>query len=513
MIYGPIQSTLEEHAVSIATYGGKTNNEHMTAWFLLLALAASLAHGSWDPAIELSNGSMAYSTTTARLAISGHSLHCIWSDGVFDPGGIVYRRSIDDGSTWGAIIQISGSRVNSNDQHADIACGLAGTIIIAYDSSNNLIVRRSSDSGASWGASTTLGLTSEPSLTGTPNGYLYVADIGATESLRIRQSTDGGASWSLPLAITRNVRDWYHAWVTCSPPYLCYAFLADCQQLTIVQTSNNGSSWQTVSVESTGIGFALEAAGDERGLVHIAWNGDRSGSQEVYYLRSSNNGTTWDSVVRLTVSTQSLLDWIAARPDTILVTYWLSNTSCKRSFDGGIAWENEFTWPGWPRSLGSFDASGQLHTVVSVYAGANYGLCYCRSRDAGSTWRDSMIDVRSLGPLEVTPVLLATSNGNVHVLWEDRASGNWELVYRRGVGLADVEDSNFRADLAGSLAATMMGRTVNLPGGHHATLYDNLGRAVLRLRPGASDVGTLAPGLYFMRTPDGALAKLVLLRR
>jgi hypothetical protein len=145
----------------------------------------------------------------------------------------------------------------------------------------------------------------------------------------------------------------------------------------------------------------------------------------------------------MTVSAGSELYWLAARRDTVYVSYrnLTTNMYRRRSFDGGLSWEGESVWPSFaygamPVALGP---AGRIHCLyLRYYYPTGYAVLYLRSKNAGTTWSDSS-DVSTLDALLRYPRAIAVSNGNVHALWEDYVYGNYEIFYRRGTELAGLD--------------------------------------------------------------------------
>jgi len=64
-------------------------------------------------------------------------------------------------------------------------------------------------------------------------------------------------------------------------------------------------------------GFPAIAA-DSENTIHVVWHCDAPGNQEIYYRRSSDGGTTWNAIKRLT--------WTSGRSGEPAITIDSGNT-------------------------------------------------------------------------------------------------------------------------------------------------------------------------------------------
>jgi len=93
---------------------------------------------------------------------------------------------------------------------------------------------------------------------------------------------------------------------------------------------DGGQSWGTDTRVSFGQTNAFLACVEAEGaVVHIAWQDERDGNDEIYYKRSTDGGNTWQSELRLTTDNgYSGLPSVAANGSTVHVVW-------KRT---GLAW-------------------------------------------------------------------------------------------------------------------------------------------------------------------------------
>jgi len=172
-------------------------------------------------------------------------------------------------------------------------------------------------------------------------------------------------------------------------------------------TFNDSSS--TTSINNA---WCIGTSGD---TVHVVWDDARDGNDEIYYKRSTNNGSTWGSDIRLTDDFYfSTLPAVAVSGSNVHIV-WM-------------------------------DARAVTNNRWEIY--------YKCSTDGGTTWgTDTRLtdnDSASYNPS------VAVSGTNIHVIWRDRRDGNTEIYYKRnptgnvGTDEKDVrwkmEDKRLRAE-------------------------------------------------------------------
>src|SRR6187401_1769355 len=87
---------------------------------LLIALVSSnLSYGQWTPDLRLTNdpGSSTLTGNFSRgIAASGDSLYVVWIDNRDGNNEIYFKRSVDNGASWGA-----DTRLTSNSAASTLA--------------------------------------------------------------------------------------------------------------------------------------------------------------------------------------------------------------------------------------------------------------------------------------------------------------------------------------------------------------------------------------------------------
>ena len=237
--------------------------------------------------------------------------------------------------------------------------------------------------------------------------------------------------------------------------------------------------------------LALDASDN----LHFVWHDDTPGNFEIFYARSTDGGFTWTSGKRLTLTSgASKYPVIVVDSSNRLHIFWQDDTPgngelyYKRSMDSGITWTSSrrLTWTSgtceWPAA--AVDSSGCIHVVWHDYSPASLEIYYRHSTDGGLNW--SIIRRLTWNPGFSGCVAIACdSTGNPHLFWVDNAAGNDEIYYRKSADGGAVWTTNKRLtwtsgltwypsvaiDFASNLHIVFQDRT----SGQHEIYYKNSG--------------------------------------
>jgi len=168
---------------------------------------------------------------------------------------------------------------------------------------------------------------------------------------------------------------------------------------------------------------------DGSGHLHVVWNDDTPGNEEIYYKRSTDGGATWSPAKRLSWNTgSSELPAIAAGLSGNLHVVWQESTPGNgeiyhiKSTDGGDTWSagQRITW----NSGASIDpvmaaaADGLLHLGWADSTYYNMEIYYKQSSDSGVTWMEKKKLTGNSGR-SWRPFVVAASAADLHLIWED----------------------------------------------------------------------------------------------
>jgi hypothetical protein len=221
----------------------------------LSALLIANLFAQWQPDVRLTSGTLAGSPART-MAAGGSFVHVVWGGG----GGIYYKRSTDDGVSWGPDTRLTFQSALSVAPTVSVVGSIVNCAWHDFrDGNAEIYYKRSTNGGVTWGND--MRLTNNPAPSTRPcisgsGSYVHVVWWEARDGnweIYYKRSTDGGTNWGADVRLTIN------------PAFSEYP-----------------------SVSASGM------------FVHVAWCDDRDGNMEIYYKRSTNGGTTWGADIRLT---------------------------------------------------------------------------------------------------------------------------------------------------------------------------------------------------------------------
>jgi hypothetical protein len=172
--------------------------------------------------------------------------------------------------------------------------------------------------------------------------------------------------------------------------------------------------------------------------IHVAWHDDRDGNYEIYYKRSIDNGENWGLDTRLSNdSASSVYPCIAIANSNIHIVWCDARDGnreiyYKRSTDNGENWGSDIRLTNDPDTAKhpSIAVSGEnIHLAWYDNRDGNYEIYYKRSTDNGENWGvDARLTFDS-NPSRVPSI--AVFDSSIHIAWDDRRDGNYEIYYKR----------------------------------------------------------------------------------
>jgi len=295
------------------------------------------------------------------------------------------------------------------------------------------------------------------------NGHLHVvwADITpGNKEIFYKKSTNQGSTWapnqrltwnsgaSLSPGIAVDGLDNIHVvWTDNSPGN---------DEIHYRKSTNGGSSWTPIqrltwtSGGSINPAIAIAASG----ALNVVWNDATPGNWEVYFKKSTNEGSTWTPSQRLTfTSGLSFGPAVAVDPSGNLHVLWSSDAPgneeiyYKRSTDGGSSWtpSQRLTWnSGWSRGpVIATDASGNMHAFWADDTPGNWEIYYKKSIDGGSNWAPNQRLTWNSG-YSGSPAVAVDASGYLHLAWNDDTSTSWEIYYKTSMTVGATWSSSQR---------------------------------------------------------------------
>src|SRR5579883_2679379 len=431
------------------------------------------------------------------LAVSGDSIHVVWSDSSGRGTAIYYTHSLDTGTTWSSPVTITPA--NGSATFPCIAVSGAMIHVAWFD--NRL---------------------------GHPASFY-------------KRSTDGGNTWGPDICLDSNTTFW--PGIAASGSLVALSInkaVADTNtEVFFIRSTNNGTTWDAEQrISNAPYRSEDPAIAIQGSYIHCSWNDNRNGgtnnNMEIYYRRSTDAGVTWGPETQLIHGStgKSYTSMVCLNGSSVNVPCGDTRTGnfhvfLKQSSDFGATWGNDMqlTNDSYTEAY-PFMIRDSLNVHMACVQ-FNNGALYIHSIDGGATWSQPILLSSGGQPF------IAYTGSVLHAIFPD--SGN--IYYRRNrTGNAHIVTSVAeKAPHSSALAlfvypdvfqqTTTIQYTLAESGNATVKIYDMLGREITTLADGEQKAGGLkqltfeatglAPGMYLCRLSAGnssVTKKLILVK-
>jgi hypothetical protein len=285
--------------------------------FAALMFAAILSQAQWEPDVRLTNdpfnSMMTWSNGAHAIAISGDTVHVVWYDNRDGNSEIYYKRSIDDGLTWGEDVRLTNDPGNANDPSIAVSGSVVHVAWSDYrDSDWEIYYKRSTDGGNSWGTDTRLSYSAgntwypDIAISGEYLHLIYYDYFNGSWEVFYKRSMDGGFTWQPEVRLTNDPAMSLYAGVAVFGP-IVHVVWTDTRdgngEIYYKQSSNNGLTWgQDIRLTLNDSVSTRPCVTASASVVHLVWCDKRNGNRQIYYKRSEDGGSTWGADTGLTNS-------------------------------------------------------------------------------------------------------------------------------------------------------------------------------------------------------------------
>ncbi len=297
------------------------------------------------------------------LATSGAFVHVVWEEWRDGNSEIYYKRSSDNGASWGPDVRLTDAPGWSGNPDNAVS-GLDVHVVWEDNRDGNyeIYYKRSTDAGSTWFPDSRLTFNTYSSLSPAiavldTNVHIVWYDNrflghGDARYIFYKRSTDSGINWFGDVNLISDWPAWYEYPSVSAAGSKIYAVWEGIGRGAGVKyfferSPDWGASWES-RVEMSDQLYSYNprvSASRINSNVHIVWRDDRDGNGEIYYRRSINSGTAWGSETRLTDYIGSSCNPSMCLSDTVVHLVWFDDRSgpwdiyYKRNLRGNVGVE------------------------------------------------------------------------------------------------------------------------------------------------------------------------------
>jgi hypothetical protein len=384
---------------------------------------------TWQPVVNLSNN--AGTSSSSQIVAEGNNVYVVWSqeNTAGTQGHVYFRRSTDNGITWGPQVKISSTTTNDSFYATpQIAASGAFVHITWYDDGpGDAMYRRSTNSGASFKPIVNLSnsgnvdtFLSKVALA-VSGAKVYVAwdDFYDSKDVLLRSSTNNGMSFGGEVNLSGGAGVNSAALDLAATGNFAYAVWGDgpgVYETWFSRTTNSGGAWSAkVNLSNNAGGSSGQQVAVSGANVYVVWHDLTPGNSDILMKRSTNNGASFLATKNLSSNTGSSTSPVV-------------ETSGANVY---FAWKDTTTGNGDIYLRRSSNNGGTLQPLTKI------------SANTGTS-----------GAQQVTTV-----GADVYVTWEDNTPGNYDIMNRRSTdnGLTWQPAQNLSSNPASSLFGRMDG--------------------------------------------------------
>ena len=255
----------------------------------------------WGADIRLTNDPA--NSQYPSVTVTGSAVHVAWQD--FRDGNweIYYKRSQDEGSNWGADLQLTNAPALSTFPSVTVSGSIVHVVWYDLrDGNYEIYHKRSTDGGTSWDSDTRL--TNDDALSGYPSvsvsgstvHVVWHDDRDLSWDIYYKRSTDGGVSWTADTQLTDDPESSQHPSITVSGPIVHIVWFDDRDgnaEIYYKRSTDGGISWGTDTRLTNDIAVSWYPSVSVSGsAVHVVWYDNRDGNDEIYYDNDPTGGVT-----------------------------------------------------------------------------------------------------------------------------------------------------------------------------------------------------------------------------
>ena len=341
------------------------------------------------------NPTMAASKTTGNLYV-------VWEHIPGNDGEIFFTRSTDNGEKFDSPVIIGNNTGLNGFPQVAVSESSTNVYVVWQDAQNGIMLRRSTDGGSTFETAIKLGnknLDSQnPQTAVSKDNNVYVAwqsnPQGSNGSIVFTRSIDKGKSFENPITIGKDDDDGYSRVNT-----------------TEKKTDRKGQNIQLFQPR------IVTAPGTNE--VYVVWHNGFNTFHKSYHLltdiffsRSTDNGATFENPISLTN-----------------YSVWAKST------DNGAIFENPISLSGYSGWILDPQIAVSQHNNVYVAwqrnpQDGNGEIVFTKSTDNGESF-ENPITISDKNGNSQNPQVVVSEDNNVFLVWDNNATGNEEIILHR----------------------------------------------------------------------------------
>jgi hypothetical protein len=419
--------------------------------------------------INLSGG--LHGSHCAVVRVSGNNAYVTWESNAIGDGDIIFSRSTDGGATFSPPIDLSGQNPQGSTC-PDMAVSGSNIYIVwaeRVDSAEGAPVffRSSFDGGSSFNPLKKLTTNDEDNETPNPlvaasgkKAYVtWTRDFPNPSKTMFRRTLDGGGTFGgIKNLVTDSKIDTNQARIAVSGDTVYVVWrgakgaLFEGADIYMRVSKNNGKDFGSTKNLSNNAGVSTDpvvrASGNN---VYVAWIDETTGNQEIFFKRSTDQGSSFGSTKNLSNtsrdSSESVLSSAGTNTVYIVWSDGFPNGDIffKRSTDSGNHFGSRINLSNDPNDSGGPVIARDGDNVNIAWEDnhnqfSNSQILFKRSTDKGISF-GSTINLSDGFDDSFDPVIVS-NDGNVFITWTEFTDGDFEIFFRETANQFGVTNSS-----------------------------------------------------------------------